>query len=224
VIASAQGWGAFVQRQELGDRLIRLSPHPSAWFVAVSPHGDWIATGCFGFADVYVKVWNGRTGAHVVDLPVEGSSLVGFSPDGNWLATNGGGCRLWRVGTWQEGPKIQGREFAFSPDSRVLGVESGLGAIRLVDPETGREYARLEDPNHDRARCLAFSPDGTQIAVTTGDSAAVHLWDLRAIRAELDKRGLDWELPAFPPADAQTDNPPLRVTVATEKAPPQNLK
>jgi WD40 repeat protein len=215
VMASAQGWGALVWHADKGDQLIKLAPQYDVRFVAISPEGEWVATGSHHPTDVYVKVWDALTGRHVADLPVESGSLVGFSPDGRWLLTTGGGYRLWEVGTWREGPKIGGvsSAFAFSPDSKVLAAETGAGAVRLVDPDTGREYARLEDPNQDRAHSLAFSPDGSQLFASTKDSPAVHAWDLRAIRAELAKRGLDWDLPPYPPAADPKDAPPLQVTV-----------
>src|SRR5262249_38269034 len=152
VVASALGGGALVRYADLGDKLIGLKGQYDVRFVAVSPEGEWVATGSHGATDVYVKVWDARTGRHVADLPAEGSSRVGFSPDGRWLLTTGGGCRLWSVGTWREGSTIGGAlgAFAFSPDSKVLAVETGAGVVRLVDPDTGREYARLEDPNQDR--------------------------------------------------------------------------
>jgi WD40 repeat protein/serine/threonine protein kinase len=213
VMASAQGWGAVVWHADKGDPLIRLAPQHDVRWVAVSPNGRWVATGSHWATDVYVKVWDARTGGHVADLPVEGGSMVGFGPDDRWLLTTGGGCRLWEVGTWQEGPRIGGEPFAFSPDGKVLAVETGSGAIRLVDPDTGREYARLEDPNQDRAFALTFSTDGSQLIASTHDSPAVHVWDLRAIRAELAQRGLDWNLPPYPPAGDASDAPPRRLTV-----------
>jgi eukaryotic-like serine/threonine-protein kinase len=214
VMASPQGEGALVWHAHNGNELIKLAPQHDVRFVAVSPRGEWIATGSHSSTDVYVKVWDAHSGRHVVDLPVEGSSLVGFSPDGRWLLTTGGGHRLWEVGSWKEGPKIGGMNgFAFSPDSKVLAVEAGSGTVLLLDPDTGREYAHLEDPNQDRAYSLAFSPDGSQLFASTKDSPAVHAWDLRAIRAELAKRGLDWDLPPYPPDADPKDAPPLQVTV-----------
>src|SRR5262249_58307272 len=131
-------------------------------------------------------------------LPVDGGSWVAFSPDGKWLGTSGGGLRLWAVDGWRPGPVIGGDHFAFSPDpdGSLLAVETGIGEVRLVDPESGREYARLEDPNQDRSG-ISFSSDGTRLVTTcTNDSNVVHVWDLRAIRAELAKLDLDWSLPS----------------------------
>jgi WD40 repeat protein/serine/threonine protein kinase len=208
VMASAQGRGALVSFTGKGNELIWLGPQHDVRFIAVSPEGKWVASGSHSSTDVYVKIWEGRTGRHVTDLPVEGSSLVEFSGDGRWLVTTGGGIRMWEVGSWREKPKITGTTggFAFSPDSKVLAVESGFGAIRLLDPESGREYARLEDPNQCRAENLAFNSDGSLLFASTKDRPAVHSWDLRAIRTELAGRGLDWDLPPHPPL-AETKNP-----------------
>jgi serine/threonine protein kinase/WD40 repeat protein len=217
VMGSAQARGALVWHADKGNELVKLTPQHDVRFVAVSPDGRWIATGSHSSTDVYVKVWDSRTGGHIADLPVEGSSRVGFSPDGRWLLTTGGGCRLWAAGTWREGPKIGGiGAFAFSSDSKVLAVEAGSGAVRLLDPDTGREYARLEDPNQDRAHNLAFSPDGSQLVASTNDGPAVHAWDLRAIRAELAQRALDWYLPPYPPVGEPKTAPPLRLTVVSQ--------
>ncbi len=42
-----------------------------------------------------------------------------------------------------------------------------------------------------------FSPDGSQLVVTTHDGPAVHVWDLRAIRKQLARMDLDWDAPAY---------------------------
>jgi WD40 repeat protein len=218
VMAIAQGRGALVRHGDLGDQLIPLAPQREVFFVAVSPEGEWVATGSHSDSDVSVKIWESRTGRHVRDLPLESSSLVGFSPDGRWLLTTGGGCRLWSVGTWREGPKTAGEAgaFAFSPDSKVLAVEAGTGTVLLLDPDTGREYARLEDPNQERAVDLTFSTDGSQLFASTQGGLGVHVWDLRAIRAELAKRRLDWDLAPYPVLGDPKDAPPLRVTVVSQ--------
>jgi tetratricopeptide (TPR) repeat protein len=62
--------------------------------------------------------------------------------------------------------------------------------------------ARLEDPHGDRAGCPGFTPDGTRLVVVAGFSGAIHVWDLRAIRARLREMDLDWDWPEFPPAAA----------------------
>jgi eukaryotic-like serine/threonine-protein kinase len=210
VLASAQFQGGQVLHADRPDQPVPLGPHGDARYVAVSPEGNLIATGSHN--GTKVKVWHAQSGDPVKELPAD-HSRVGFSPDGNWLATTGGGLRLWAVGSWQEGPQIGGAAFAFSPDGKLLAVDTGSGAVRLVNPDTGREYARLEDPNQDRASYLSFSPDGMQLVATNDDSQSIHVWDLRAIREQLFKMGLDWDLPAYPPARSSVDATPLQIKV-----------
>jgi len=212
VLASAQGWGGLVWNQDLPGPPIRLSPHEDARMISVSPpDGRWVATGSHW--GTKVKIWDARTGGEPVhELPVETGSQVLFSPNGRWLATTGGGCRLWAVASWQEGPSIGDKGFpAFSPDGKLLAVETGSAVVRLLNPDTGRQYARLEDPNHDRASTLAFSPDGSQL-VATNDHHSIHVWDLRKIRQQLATMDLDWDPPAYPAADIH-ERQPLRIQV-----------
>ncbi len=160
-----------------------------------------------------MQISHARTGKPAHELPLEGSR-VRFSPDERWLATTGGGCRLWAVDSWQEGPYIGGAEPVFSADGKLLAVETGHGVVRLVNPNTGREYVRLEDPNQDIAHWMCFSSDGAQL-VTINNSGSIHVWDLRTIRQKLATMELDWDLQSYPPVDATKAAPPLRVVVDT---------
>jgi WD40 repeat protein len=219
VLASAQFQGGLAWHSDHPEQPVRLGPHEDVRYIAVSPDGRWVATGSHNGPGV--KIWDWKVqGDKFVKwlLPEKYWSAVGFSPDGQWLATTGGGLRLWKVGSWQAGPQIGGgdfRAFAFSPDSRLLAVETGAGVVQLVAPDTGREYARLEDPNQARADFLSFSPDGTQLVATSNASpAAIHVWHLRAIRHQLAAIGLDWDLPPYQrPGDAKNDALPLQITV-----------
>ncbi len=213
VVACAQGWGALVRQAACPEPLIRLGPHQGACFVAVSPDGLWVATGTREGAQV--KVWEARSGRLVKELPLGSSARLTFSPDGRWLVTDCAGRRLWAVGSWQERVLPAGEpiyRLAFSPDGRILAGETYQGVVCLTDPATGKEYARLEDPNQDRAHWLTFAPDNSQLAVVCPDGQAVHVWDLRSLRGRLAERGLDWDLPPYPPP-GEDKSPPLRAIV-----------
>jgi WD40 repeat protein/Flp pilus assembly protein TadD len=217
VVAIARGQGGQVLHLKGTSRQVPLREHDDVRSIAVSPDGRLVATGSHGA--LHVKVWETETGKFVKELAVGPFARVSFSPDGRWLATGGGGCRLWAVDSWQEGPPMGGGiqcGFAFSADSRILAVETGHGVIRLVDPDTGHEYARLENPNQERAGSLTFSPDGTQLMVTSGEAQPFHIWDLRVIGEGLAALGLPWNLPrSLQPKDLTQ---PLHVQVVLSDA------
>jgi hypothetical protein len=84
---------------------------------------------------------------------------------------------------------------AFSPDSRILAFEAGLGVIALADTETGKELTRMEHPDQAIANALAFTPDGSSIVAGTTVEQAIFAWDLRAIAKELKGLHLTWDVP-----------------------------
>src|SRR5262249_24189827 len=149
------------------------------------------------------QVWDLQTGRCVKDLPVGRLCGVRFSPDGRWLATDGvRKLRLWEVGSWKEGPpagEASSYSIHFSPDGRLLACEAGKGTIRLVNSATGKDLARLENPEQARSGGMAFTPDGTRLIAPSGDSRAIHVWDLRLIRQGLTQLDLDWKALPFPP-------------------------
>jgi serine/threonine protein kinase/WD40 repeat protein len=181
--------------------LTEFGPIQDARYVAISPDGRYVAAGSHHGPGA--KVWDRLTKKLVKDLPIGGTCPVTFSPDGQWLTTAAGGCRLWRVGSWAPGPPVSGWAPAFSRDGKVLALETGFGTVHLVDPETGTEYAQLEDPSHDRGGDKSFTPDGGQLVMVSPDSNTIHVWDLRAVRQQLQELGLDWA-PPLPPAPKGT--------------------
>ena len=213
VAVSQYGEGAVVWHADRPGPPVPLRPHFDVRWVDVSPDGRWVATGRHAPPDISVKVWDARDGRAVKEWDFGTSSTVIFSPDGRWLATNGGGCRLWRVGSWGAGPTISGTGLGFAPDGRFLVAETGTGVLRLVDPDSGRDLARLEDPTQARVERLAFTPDGTRLIVTGDDSKLIRIWDLRAIRTHLASMNLDWNAPPYPtPEPVDPDAPHLTLT------------
>jgi hypothetical protein len=55
---------------------------------------------------------------------------------------------------------------AFAPDLRTAPVDNRAGTLILAEVETGREIARLEDPERAQANAVEFTPDGSQLVVT----------------------------------------------------------
>ncbi len=192
------------QPMRLGANVVRpgkcttfLGPQPDTRHVAISPNGKYAATGSHS-GDEGVGVWDTETGRLLVRIPVGGMAWAAFSPNGEWLEVLGSRCRrLVKVGTWEERPLETGG--TFSPDGRFLAAEADEGGIRLILFPTNREIARLDNPNPGRIGDLIFAPDGSKL-LHRGDDNAYHVWDLRAIRAQLAEMELDWDAPPLPPA------------------------
>ena len=206
--------GAIVYHRD-ADYRIRLGPQDDVRNCAVSPDGKWVATGTFSLPQgSAAKVWDAVTGKQLADLPVLGLCGVSFSPNGRWLLTTGGGCRIWHTGTWTEGPKLgaSGKNpfGAFSPDSSMLALGDLPGIIRLVSTEGGREIARLSILEQVQLAPYCFTPDGGKLIAVGVESESIHVFDLRAIRRQLAEIGLDWDAPALPP-DAASAHEPLQV-------------
>jgi hypothetical protein len=202
---------------------VRLGPQEDVRWCALSPDGRWVATGSHGdTAGFAAKVWNAAAGELVKEFAVPGFCAVAFSPDGRWLLTTGGGCRLWRVGSWREGPIVGGASGCFSPDGQLVAVDDSAGAIRLVRPESGFELARLEAPEQTRLQPAAFSPDGTRLIAVGIDTQALHVWDLGRLREQLAAIDLDWDAPAYAAADLPSAPDRRRpfVPIELELAPP----
>jgi eukaryotic-like serine/threonine-protein kinase len=196
------------------ERTFQVGPLDDCRYVAVSPDGHWVATGKHSGAGV--EVWRVRDAELVANLPLPSGVPVFFSPDGKWLMTANPPCRLWAVGQWTRERQIGGTGLCFSPDARFLMVQNAGRVLLLVEPDSGRTVARLESPDSCGVFRATFSPDSARLVMTTQDGgAAVHVWDLRAIRRRLASMGLDWDAPAYSdddPADPTAPPlPPLKV-------------
>jgi WD40 repeat protein len=215
IIAFSDNRGALLW-QRAAKRMRYLAPQDDVRQCAVSPDGRWVATGSHSnLAAVGAKVWDAETGKHVADLPL-GGGVVRFSPDSEWLLTSRGGARIWRTGTWQEGPDLgsptSGSFGAFTPDGELLALSDLPSVVRLVRTATGKEVARLTAPEETRLSPQCFTPDGSLLITVGSESTALHVFDVRAIRQQLRELDLDWDAPPSPAA-VPTAPAPLEVRV-----------
>jgi len=207
--------------------------------VAVSPDGRWLAAGGWSFAGI--RVWDLRQRRLVHNWRPRNRSgaevfLAGFSPDGRWLISCAGPeqavYHFWRVGTWdlerridQERNGIAVNPPAFTADGRQMALGIAPDQVLLADAATGRELARLTTLQPIIPTPLVFSPDGTKLIASTTQKTAL-MWDLRRIRAQLARMGLDWDAPPYPVASAASEAPgpvppPKPVRVVGEVIEPQ---
>jgi WD40 repeat protein len=123
--------------------------------------------------------------------------MIALSPDGQTLAAaEFDGVRLWEVGSRQERGRFavdaepltfRVESLAFSPDGRVLAAVDSCGTVHLWDLSARRALPGLPAPAggpvenkvgnvpHGRSRRgeLAFSPDGTRLAVADENTVLI---------------------------------------------------
>jgi serine/threonine protein kinase/WD40 repeat protein len=195
---------------------LRLQGHPRAQFVALAPDGRLAATGAW--KGTGVSIYELDTGRLIHRLPTEGTSLVVFSPDAQWLATaEPNAFKLWRTASWEPAPDfIPGdgvseiNPLAFSSDSSLLALVRAVNEVHLVKVPGCQPVTTLRAPSLGGVSAVRFSPNGGQLAVVEW-SGQVDLWDLRAVRAELDKLKLDWALPPWAPRPSSVPTIPERL-------------
>ena len=179
--------------------------------VAFDPSGGRLAVvygRSGGTVGCELKIWRLDDGKELLTIPlsdrqiVHPNSLV-FSPDGARLAAltiqsgpgealnSGGEVRVWEAGTGRELLRFVTRSgscgLAYSPDGRRL-AEIGDGAFhQLRDAVSGKEALELTwGPGDGFATAFAFSPEGSRLAVSSGDNR-VRIWDVTEQKAELGR-------------------------------------
>ncbi len=131
---------------------------------------------------------------------------------------------VWQTGTWKEQARFARTEYAtvpgpiaFSPDGILLAIAEQSRPTRLTLVDTSRlvKIATLECPNVSvTPESIAFTVEGTALIIPDPRRGhIIYVWDLRELREELDDLGLDWDLPAFPPATVAGDVAPLRAEI-----------
>ncbi|HYH67029.1 MAG TPA: protein kinase [Urbifossiella sp.] len=180
----------------------RLRGHAGAVHgVGYARAGDRLAT---AGADKTARVWAVADGAEVgrFEHPAE-VRAVAFSPDGLLVAT---GCddrvvRVWDAATGRLRHTLPGHRAgvaaaAFRPGTAELVTADDGGEVRFWDAAAGKDLTAHDAPapvgGADEARptakagaSLAFSPDGTRVAVGSV-ALSVQVWDAGTRRPLLD--------------------------------------
>jgi len=199
--------------RDVGGQAIRLPPHPGAvQSVLFLPDGTSLLTACL---DSHLRRWNVETGASEegFEIPDKTASRLAVAPAEGVLAvgaTDGSifllDYRTGRLrGTIGKHPySIQ--SLAVSPDGRFLASDDNdypntlSSRTKLWDLATARELLRRDWQGlRFAAHRLAFSPDGTRLAIQAG--LGIVLYDLGERRfRELPtaKHGVVWSLAYTP--------------------------
>ncbi len=203
--------GAWIYHPDRSAPAVRLEAKSDLLYAVVDPEGRWVVTD--NYLRKEAKLWDAAEGRLLRELGEY--NYARFSPDGRWLAVIGKEGRLLRTGSWEPGPRLHSAA-VFSPNEHLMADTDATHIIRLVETESGRELARLEEPNLEVSGCPCFTPDGTRlITITNGTAGGIHVWDLSALRRGLKKMELDWDMPELPPTPKPAT--PLRVEVLGAK-------
>lgn len=162
-------------------QLVRWQATSAVYSVAISPNGEWIAS---GEQNGMVTVRSASTGTILHSFNY-GSTVrdVSFSPDGKWLAVAGNGkmITLWHTDTWSDPVTLAGHNgivssISFSPDGNLL-ASGGYDdkTVRLWKMDTWESQQVIVTP--EEVNVVAFSPDSKVIAVGVND-ALVRVWDI----------------------------------------------
>ncbi|KAH7905468.1 quinon protein alcohol dehydrogenase-like superfamily [Hygrophoropsis aurantiaca] len=152
------------------------------WSVAYFHDGKRIISGSY---DKTVRIWDVESEKQVGESLMHdfGVRSVALFPDERRLVSGGDGVVLWdlegRTVMWKkEKSEVDGQCVTYSSDGRLVAASHNL-AIVLLNAETGEQ---IRDPLQlgGTVLCLAFSPDGTQLAAGSGsgDAARVRVFDV----------------------------------------------
>ena len=200
LVALARGEEVWVIPRGGATRVLRRPPQQFQR-VALSPNGRWLAAS--GRLELGFAIWDLDTGESPAWAPAShalGCEVI-FNPDGAALVVGDSeqyaaysthdGRVLWRIPR-HDTATLHGLG-AFTADGRFFACALSRTDIGLHRASTGERLARLEHPNPKQVLALAFSRDGTHLAVAS-PAHEVRVWDLKRLGAGIREAGLPWDL------------------------------
>ncbi len=193
LLASASAAGSVnIWEWETGRLARALNPAGAAEWQALAWRHDGSELAAAG--DSGVLVWNFQADSspeprRLVDRPQLGQVLA-FGKDKVALIGDSGTVEIRDAHSGTLRHALPGRggdvtSLAFAPDGRTLAVARYNSPVRLWDAESGDELVQLEKVSYPDS--LDFSPDGRQLAASTG--ASVLLWDVAAGKLIAEEMG-----------------------------------
>jgi WD40 repeat protein/tRNA A-37 threonylcarbamoyl transferase component Bud32 len=153
--------------------------------IAVSPRKEYLATLDRGIG--VIQIWNMRTGKLAASVTHGSTEALGWSSDGQRLATVGKDqiVRVWDVKTARElhtfSTDSPVRALAFSPDDNTLAVGTTKNKAELLDAGTG-VVKRTFQTYGETVYLLEFSPDGRNLVIGShlhdSDQGDCRAWSL----------------------------------------------
>ena len=174
-----------------GKQMGRLEVSRDIGAIALSPDGQFVATGTFQDnpfvgkdTAIRIRETDGGNVAHVLTGHSEPARHLRFSKDGTMLvsASNDKSIRVWDVARGKSKQVIGAKldflpDLELSPDSRLVAtVEPEARAIRLWDTNTGRHVRRLPC-SQGKILDISFARDGRTVAAVT-TTRWVIVWDV----------------------------------------------
>ena len=165
-------------------------PAVDLFCASFSPDGATLATG--GFAGG-VQLWDIATGDCRATLKLGNSAIrsLAFAPDGNVVAVceERKGTRLWNLAeareTFLANPSSSMTAPVFSPDAKLMAVNSLDGEVVLWDRATGQKRLTAQ------GAAVAFAPDSRSLAINGVDGGTLEVIDTET-GSELWKARLGW--------------------------------
>ena len=157
-------------------------------YYAVTPSPDGRLIAAVDIDGAVARVWDAGTGVPLAELHQDASGFasVGFSDDGRWLATSGGGdVRVFDTRTWGQTLVLPGSRLHWDPRGPRLLTGGSRGDVSLWAIPHGTRVHHLRELG-ESIDALAFSLDGRLIAAASHDGTE-QVWD--AASGELKSQG-----------------------------------
>ncbi len=213
IIAAGQGRQANVFDARTGSLLWQTPTHArSIVFLSVDHDGRFVAAGGWNL-DYFTLHDVVHQSSRRLALPAGKQDLtspaVAFNRDGSRLFVSASSAySMWRFPDaamlWSRSRAFDAPVANYAPNGAFVVQRDRASRVQLVDAATGQVVASLSGPGSENVVRFAVSPDCTRLAVSLSETPQTVVWNLRELRRELARIGLDWAQETFtnPPPSA----------------------